>query len=116
MLQHIKTEKRDYWRKMPTYNRRQRQQFRIQMAEERVFNAKLAEMRQQVPRNLYAEAKIFGEFQAKRELKSLGVQYWTAWYAARQAAGALLTEAEAMGLTAEQIERLRAKAADVAYD
>ena len=45
-----------------------------------------------------------------------GRGYWTARYAARGAAGALLKEAKRVGVTEAQWEALRAVAADVAYD
>lgn len=45
-----------------------------------------------------------------------GPGYWIARYAARKATDALLLEARRIGVTEEQWESLRAKAAEVAYD
>lgn len=68
--------------------------------------------------DLYKQAVAFGKEQTAKNLQEWPDQeaYWAAWYAGRRAAVALLKEAEAMGLTGDQLERLRAKAADVAYD
>lgn len=68
--------------------------------------------------DLYKQAVAFGKEQTEKNLQQWPDQeaYWAAWFAGRRAAGALLEEAEAMGLTADQIERLRIKASDVAYD
>jgi hypothetical protein len=62
-------------------------------------------------RDLYREAE------AKQYLlMGMSVRYWTARYAARETATALLAEARRVGVTDEQWEALRAVAADVAYD
>ena len=68
--------------------------------------------------DLYKDAVTFGIEYAKGEDPSTGIDaaWYTARYAARQTAIALMAEAADMGLTAEQLERLRVVAADVAYD
>lgn len=73
--------------------------------------------------DLYKQAVAFGIHQTAVNLAATWPEgqayqeaYWSAWYAGRRAAVALLKEAREMGLTPEQMERLRAKAADVAYD
>jgi hypothetical protein len=63
--------------------------------------------------DLYMDAQEFGAEMGNQEI---GAAYWVAWYAGRQASGALLHEAKDMGLTEEQLERLREVAAKVAYD
>lgn len=47
---------------------------------------------------------------------SLGVEYWIAWYAARRGIMSVLSIADTIGLTPEQKEALRARAAEVAPD
>ena len=78
------------------------------------MEARLAEMRQKQPRDLYAEARVFGE--ATAGWCGFDAVYWAAWYAGRQASGALLDEAKRIGVTAEQWEDLRGVASEVAYD
>ena len=63
--------------------------------------------------NLFIVLKPLGK---EPVLGSEGVGYWIARHAARQATDALLEEAKRIGVTKEQWEALRAKAADVAYD
>jgi hypothetical protein len=75
--------------------------------------------------NLYQEAAEFGLKKANEELagqepevgKLLArARYWTAWWAGRRASDALLDEAIRVGVTPEQWEALRKKAAEVAFD
>jgi hypothetical protein len=61
-------------------------------------------------RNLYSESVKRFELPVHKALLEI------AHYAARQVAIALLDEAREIGVTAEQYEALRAKAAEVAYD
>jgi hypothetical protein len=79
---------------------------------------RLEQMRQQKPRDLYAEARVFGEAQAG--WCGFDALYWAAWYAARQTATALLeAHAEFQPRTRsvrEQWEALRIVASEVAYD
>jgi hypothetical protein len=67
--------------------------------------------------DLYADAQKFGREQEAIWGGPPGTaEYWTAWYAGRRAAAAVICEARDMGLTPEQLKRLWEVAAKVAYD
>lgn len=67
---------------------------------------------------LYADAQDFAREIVLTHLALVlpNAAYWVAWYAARRTADALLAEANAIGVTAEQWEALRKVAAHVAAD
>jgi hypothetical protein len=66
---------------------------------------------------LYEEAQVFAQgYGAAKHPYAPTQLHWAAWFAARRASDALLNEARDMGLSAEQVERLRRVAAHVAAD
>lgn len=78
------------------------------------IEARVAVLREQQPRDLYAEARLFGT--AHAGWAGLDALYWAAWYAARQTATAMLATAAREAVTADQIEALRDTASLIAYD
>lgn len=69
--------------------------------------------------HLYCAAIRFGRASASLERSTPAVDwplYWAAWFAARRVCFAMLSEAHEMGLSYEQIERLRALASRIAPD
>jgi hypothetical protein len=64
--------------------------------------------------DIYVDAQRFARHIQDRNEQGQG--YWTAWYAARRTATALLAAANNLGVTTAQYETLRRKAAEVAPD
>jgi len=66
-------------------------------------------------KDLYKEAIAEGE-KLDIQLGGYSATWWAVRFAARMAAGALLSKAREVGVTEEVWEELRKVAADVAYD